>query len=73
MDIFDNRIEDLLIDLNVFIRNMSSHLDINHSIWAVRRGENLIRDVRTELVKKELHSVLTSLPNEIIDEIISFL
>ena len=73
MDIFDNRIEDLLIDLNVFIRNMSSHLDINHFIWAVRRGENLIRDVRTELVKKELHSVLTSLPNEIIDEIISFL
>ncbi len=52
---------------------MSSHLDINHSIWANRRGENLIRDVRTELVKKELHSVLTSLPNEIIDEILSFL
>ena len=73
MDIFDNKIEDLLIDLNVFIRNMSSHLDINHSIWANRRGENLIRDVRTELVKKELHSVLTSLPNEIIDEILSFL
>jgi len=73
MDIFDNKIEDLLIDLNVFIKNMSSHLDINHSIWAIRRGENLINDVRSELVKKELHSVLITLPNEIIDEILSFL
>ncbi len=73
MDIFDSNIEDLLVDLNVFIKNMSSHLDINHSIWASRRGNSLITEVRKELVKKELHLILTKLPNEIINEILSFI
>ena len=73
MDIFDNKIEGLLIDLNIFVENMSSHLDINHSIWAIRRGNDLINDVRTELVKKELYLVLPNLPEEIINEIISFI
>ena len=73
MDIFDNKIECLLIDLTIFVKIMSEHLDINHSVWAFRRGNNLINNVRTELVKKELYLLLPNLPEEIINEIISFI
>jgi hypothetical protein len=73
MDIFDNKIECLLIDLTIFVKIMSEHLDINHSIWAFSRGNNLINNVRTELVKKEIYLLLPNLPEEIINEIISFI
>ena len=61
---FDNKIECLLIDLTIFVKIMSEHLDINHSIWAFCRGNNLINNVERNSLKKELYLVLPNLPDK---------